>query len=725
MQRKRLQAQRQPAQKITIYKNNPSREISEFHSLYESYLTQFNQICDALYYAKDEQDKIEQRKKFPGLLQLIDKFCVNIHTRLKPYEPCSNNAIILELKARCLLARTSYVASTASRERYAAILDYADILSVLEEHLPNLDFSKDKKFQHEIHLALIEIMDDVNTKTLELDFSIKQLVYDFANKCTDPFVQMSDHFHIFSDKILSTDISDMIKKVLSDQFTQYYKKGVAEFETLKKQNALDIEARFDFIHYNYLMFLFMEKTYLPLRSINLDTAIKNKDSVSLRKYFNIIQQLKNDYLEGIINIHAEICFDHLTVIQINYFRASGKQLTELIKSNLEKLLKWDTCLNEIRTKNLETNFISKEIAADLENSRQQIIHIYNLFMQLSVFYSKFFTLYPEKDYCHSSNVVCLMRPKDNFQDNMETKSQIDQLIKKFEGLNIIKDKKFAEEKSRKLAISEESTKFLIQLEEKDKQFWAKRWEERNARKMARQVKLLSDCHPEAFLAEGTPSIEEIPRSKTELLIDQASILSEKHKFDDAIHAYKTAAEIAKVEEDVYVRLRALDGLAITYGNILLKELSRLFKQLESRTKSRMPLTREQMIALEVSVFEISYKLNYLEEISRELEELSNINITEFDDHTNEEIAFAKSIIVEMIQHAKSIIDNSKIKYQQVIKLTIEERKKFIIKLGKQQASHLDEKKDYQKLHELGLKDLLKLHSKIQALIPLKRISGMN
>ena len=175
------------------------------------------------------------------------------------------------------------------------------------------------------------------------------------------------------------------------------------------------------------------------------------------------------------------------------------------------------------------------------------------------------------------------------------------------------------------------------------------------------------------------------QSSATLFLNQATTIASGGKYYDAISMFELACELARKNKDVYSELRALDGLSLTQGKIILKEFDKISFILQVRSRISTALPRSKRIALEVSIKNIIYKLNYIHNLCGRFLDLSQSNALSLDEADRIGIQFSKDLILELTHYVKAKIKQVQQDYQTILPQMNYERLAFILKLGKAEA----------------------------------------
>lgn len=598
-----------------------------------------------------------------------------------------NDFIILKLNSLALMARTKMLCANTEELKEAARKQYLDIFILLNDYLPLLEYKNEITFQKEMHDCFQNITIWEGEKLIEIDtsFDPEVLVFHFSLQCADPIMKLNMQYMPVV-RTVNHHKSINNKLITKNEYIEVFENFSLSCENLLKENKLDLEGRIRYINANILIRDFYIAIHPTLRKIDIDKALQEKKREFLTRYFKIYDDLNEQYLKKALTLTDGINLSDAIIDDIAEARRFGKIILYDLYNHIVRLSTWNKFLDG----NLDQ--------IDTETSRKLILKTYKFLIQLSSFFDKFFQKFPDTKHRPGKLSRSFLRPCNDFQKELFNIAEINELIDQFTRSEIIRDQLFLEEKQRKLKISEESARILVELENKQKQ----RWQQRKARPEKITIQKINQEKSENSEDDTETSIK--PQlSKSELYLYSAHQMLEKHKLNNAINLYEKAYAQAIADTDLLYQSYALDGLASTCGNILLKKLARLNSILEHRTQSISPYLPTQLSDLESTIIDIATRLEHLEDLLKKLVFL----FPQLDQsHEQNDFTYAKTLIDNMIEHAKQLIDNTKARYSQIKEKSRKERYEFLVLLGKNGAPHLDVKKDRKKLHDLGLKKFI-------------------
>jgi len=202
----------------------------------------------------------------------------------------------------------------------------------------------------------------------------------------------------------------------------------------------------------------------------------------------------------------------------------------------------------------------------------------------------------------------------------------------------------SEEQTRvaKSLLADETTKFLLELDEKEKQ----------------QLKSV-ELHLQRNKAEAENKKTKSPvksNSKTLHCYNRAQYFSRNQRHHEAIEMYKIAYDDAVVENDAILKLAAMDGQLIMSGRTLSKKIKTLCSTLNAHIrdpKSPSPEQKDKLISLE-------------REVANELQRISKLNVQynaltaqsglSGNKEINEGIAVSKHLISKLLHQINSDSD---------------------------------------------------------------------
>lgn len=650
------------------------KQIREHSKTHQELLTGYYDVTDKIYQKKDVR---------LGLLELI-KQVSDFDVEIKIFEnkqslnsTFHNEFMLLKLKTMILLGRVLSLNVTTILEYEYAVSIFVSALELFALVIQHCDYKKDLLFQEEMYFCLCEMW---RKKLNPSSFNPLNLKYEFSKKCSDNTIKLLTKTVATRQLILGNAIDQIEKKILYQEYNDIYKDIVSQFEKLKEQNKLDIEARSKYISATLEIFNYLYVLHPGVRGVKFPLIFDEKNKSNLTKYFKIFKELAQTHFKKFIKLICETELVPLKAVQIGYFRFNGKQALELLKEQLELFLKWNQMLNAD----------SETCEKEKESYRDVLVQLYKMAKDLHVFYTQFFNQYPEQDYGDVTKTTSLFHEKDDFQNKMDNPECINQLIARFTNESIISDALYREEKQKRLDISEESACFLIALENREREFRLKKIKANLPKPSIILVKEKQEKHK---IQEPVQTIE-LP------LLERAYQSITNHKYNDAILMYELAYEKAKQNQDSQAQLRALDGLSIAYGHFILKDLGFLNHLLQARLTNALPLTSVQRISLEESVNNIILKLNVLKSSNTELVQLAQ-SFHCSTEEINQGIRFAQTLIIELIQYAQNKIKEAQDNYQCILKNAETERNKFILKLGTNEAKQLKIKANHTELMKLG------------------------
>ena len=690
----RKKQERQIKTQVIGLNTSANKEIKEQIKIYtkvlENIFDEHTTMCNSLYSNPASLDKNTQSAEllFQKSLELLN--ALNDYATKYINNTFMNAFYLLKIKT-CVLVGKTRLASLLSVEHHQhAMACFIQAYTLLYQHLEQLDYLKDGLFQELMNYCLNEICSKKIQIILPNNGNNSKLIYDFAEKCSDNTLKIHWQYPVIEHFILERELTLKQKAERYRDFIGLYNDALSQLEALKKNNQFTMRERIKYLIGTSIVLNFVEKCHPSLRTIGLEPQFNRDNKENLKNFMKLYNEFKDTYLKRMLDLISGIDLDAIGSMEHYEIRSKGEELLQHFKKYIKHFLSWHKLLNENDGKTV------------IESSRKSIIALYHDFKQLVIFYNTYFEKYPESNYRSLTPVISFFTPQNDYQKKINTLDAINQTMLDFEKEEVIRDALFLEAKQAKLAICEEAAQFLIDLQKKENQFV----HERRLAKISRQSQVKAIQHKPEKVRDTSQNYDIIikePMPVYELpYFERAAKSIETHAYYNALTLYELAYNESVECKDLYTQLRAVDGLAFTYGNIVLGDMAKLLSLLKTRLKSTTPLTRLLRIDLETSIYDIVCKLNQIQNAYLELMDLSQNDALILDEACHAGINHAQHQITDLIGYLSKQAKAIQIEYTKVIQKAIADKDAFIYKLGREAASHLNMKQHKSEIKTLGL-----------------------
>ena len=660
--------------------NNIKNEIGALSKEHGDLLKKFNERYDVIFVNQQTEQTYITRTELFNTIQ-------DFHNRVKAYHDkyqfddfFLNEFVLLQLKADVLVTRAMELFPSKFNDG-TILQSYLIIMSHLRKYLDLLEYREDQIFQEEIYFSSMQLLEVAQStgEGFKNHAGQGQVFYLFSLKCSDNFIKLNLQFYFVKSRLLNKSVPQLEKTKLSKEFVGLYESIEPRFNKVNK-TEVSFESRLQYINSIFVIFKFLEETHPTLISYNHDRDFNITNKEYLKKIFKVHDNLKHTYIGQIVKLVSEIDLGPLNkhMTEISEVRSVIKTTFVLLRDDVAVRFEWIKMLNCVDDK------------ADLDDCRKTIIEHYKYVEKLYGFGSRFLKKYQQINGLFSS--------KDNFEGLMQNLDEINKVITDFRKEEIIRDAACEAEKKEKLDIADECAKFLVAYENRQKAFAQEKSKKRLAKEEPTVNKEIAEnkTQKQNNKQRKTNQVQPVTE-KTSLYLDYAYQKVLRSKYDEAATSYDQAQAHGVSILDMDIQLMALDGLSISYANLLLQDLNKLSSIFKSRTKDAPPLTRDKRISLEVSIKNIVDKLDYVANLSWTLIALSQTSKNIDGDY----IKFIQHQLDDLLLYVEFQIKTIQQKYSDVVKSSEAGRKAFLQELGRAEAAKLHIHAEYSQLMDLG------------------------
>lgn len=654
---------------------------------------------------EDDQFTSFLKLVIPGYKQLLE---IEVEYGLDEF--FCNEFVLLKLKFMLLFAKTINVASFTEEMLAESEITYSQAIVTFQVYLDKLDYRNDLIFQQEMYYYL-KMFTKRFVDFSEVDVTYKNLMKDlmlkFSKKCTYQLIRLDMEHQSFFDSLIKNPKDVKAKSHNAAIFSEYmelYKHATINYN---KEKTPSIKSKLDYIEATFFALNFLVCAHPLVLNVNPDTIFKfdEKYHSNLNEVFKKYAEFNIEYLDRMTKILFEINITLADACEIIQIRRLGAKVIKYLELQQSRFLKWNEMLGADKDKN----------EREIEVARNVIVSLYRNTLKIHSFYSTFFKIFPENKRGNLTPIVAIFSIKDDYSQQVKSVDEIVPLLNLFCQQEYVKEEHYQEEKKNALKISNESAKFLMCMQRKEDAFRLKQEKIRLAEEKQKVLKrpIPSDSSSEENASDEFATNDfdwemESTQVKVSRYFNKADAFIKKHKYTKAIEVYELVRDAAVSEEDVFLQLRALDGLSITYGNIILGNIAEINALLKNRLMSTDPFKAAQQIELENLIKNLIYKLSHLNQLSVILAKLSGSSSLVLDEDVKAGIKFGQTIILELTTY---IVGQSNIirgQYNDLLKKNRLEKEKFILKLGQEEAARLNVKMSVAELKKAGWKKFAEL-----------------